>query len=391
MRCRTNMQDKEYQDRNLRVVILSGVFYPEVSGGAFEQWKFAKLLAEKGHEVTVLTSTTENTNSNQTEAGIEIRRPVPIIVQTAGKNRLGDLFRKLVFVILILPSLLGLLYRKEFDVLYSASHMTHPPARIASFLFSLPVINYVAYTPTMRDNQRLLYPLLRFLETINMRLFMGEKVFCRTPKALQFIQETAKSDVGIIHGIVDREKIQGISQSKPEILNNIDHSNESVLIFAGRLVGIKRPIALLDLIEQLPEQYTLIIVGDGPKYTELVTEIQRRNLGDRVTLTGQVQHEKALSIIASADVFVLPSKTEAYPTVVFEALCLGVPVAATPVGVLPEIKHDHLHISDIMSLRDAVYKSESTNRQYPGKNALSRFSMERYTDTVEQEFYNQLL
>jgi glycosyltransferase involved in cell wall biosynthesis len=64
--------------------------------------------------------------------------------------------------------------------------------------------------------------------------------------------------------------------------------------------------------------------------TQVLKEIENLKLTDRVKLVGVVREIPKL--IASHDLFVLPSVTEGFPNVVLESLAVGVPVVAFGVG-----------------------------------------------------------
>jgi glycosyltransferase involved in cell wall biosynthesis len=77
----------------------------------------------------------------------------------------------------------------------------------------------------------------------------------------------------------------------------------------------------------------LVIVGDGPMRGEL--EAQAARLGDRVVFTGH--RDDVMEVLDAADVLLHPSRIDAFPGSVVEALAAGVPVVATAVGGIPEI------------------------------------------------------
>jgi glycosyltransferase involved in cell wall biosynthesis len=62
-----------------------------------------------------------------------------------------------------------------------------------------------------------------------------------------------------------------------------------------------------------------------------------RGNGQWMNMPGQVEGEEALARIANGFLVVLPSYTEGCPNVVLEAMMLGKPVVATPVGAIPEM------------------------------------------------------
>ena len=68
-----------------------------------------------------------------------------------------------------------------------------------------------------------------------------------------------------------------------------------------------------------------VVVGDGPQLQEL------RGRYPDVMFTGKRVGEDLAECYASADVFVMPSKTETFGIVILEAMASGLPVAAYPV------------------------------------------------------------
>jgi glycosyltransferase involved in cell wall biosynthesis len=80
------------------------------------------------------------------------------------------------------------------------------------------------------------------------------------------------------------------------------------------------------------------IVGDGPLRGVLEQEVAERGLGSRFIFHGQRQDVPAL--LAESDLFVLPSRTEAAPNSVLEAMAAGLPCIATRVGGVPEFVED---------------------------------------------------
>lgn len=103
------------------------------------------------------------------------------------------------------------------------------------------------------------------------------------------------------------------------------------VLAVGRLSMEKNHEALIqswqDVTRDHPEA-KLLIVGSGPLEAQLATEIERLGLQASVHLVGQVSNPYPL--MRHADLFVLPSLHEGQPVVLFEAMALDVPVAASP-------------------------------------------------------------
>jgi len=82
----------------------------------------------------------------------------------------------------------------------------------------------------------------------------------------------------------------------------------------------------------------IIAVGQGPLEAEMRALHAQLGLGDRVLLLGQ--RDDAIRVLAACDVFTMASDNEGLPVALMEALALGLPVAATAVGGIPEAVTD---------------------------------------------------
>ena len=116
--------------------------------------------------------------------------------------------------------------------------------------------------------------------------------------------------------------------------------DERVVLYAGNLYPVKGPDVLLESYSRLNgwrSRSRLILVGDG--FWRMRLEEQARQLGvaERVRFVGARSHNEMPRWLAAADVVVLPSRSEGWPTVVVEALAVGRPVVASRVGAVPEM------------------------------------------------------
>jgi L-malate glycosyltransferase len=78
-----------------------------------------------------------------------------------------------------------------------------------------------------------------------------------------------------------------------------------------------------------------LIVGDGPRREELEALSRARGLERQVRFLGQ--REDVPALLAASDVFVLPSRTEAFPNGIMEAMAAGLPAVACAVGGILEL------------------------------------------------------
>lgn len=107
--------------------------------------------------------------------------------------------------------------------------------------------------------------------------------------------------------------------------------NSSVrFVFSGKHVSRKGlPFALRALADIRDLPWSLDVLGDGPLSAQWRRLADRLGLADRVRFLGALPRTDAIRAMAKGDVFVFPTLQEGWPTVVIEALSLGMPVVTT--------------------------------------------------------------
>lgn len=117
----------------------------------------------------------------------------------------------------------------------------------------------------------------------------------------------------------------------------------ATLLFMSRVHPKKGLDILLRAFAQISPalpRVTLVIAGDdsGTGYGgELKRLAGTLGIGDRCRFTGEVRGEGKLDMLAGADAFVLPSRSEGLPVAAIEAMAAGLPVILTPGCNLPEV------------------------------------------------------
>jgi glycosyltransferase involved in cell wall biosynthesis len=107
------------------------------------------------------------------------------------------------------------------------------------------------------------------------------------------------------------------------------NENDTLLVYTGRLGPEKNLPFLLRAFAGIAKSYediSLLIVGDGPEYDNLVDRVQYMSIADRVHFTGLVPYDELPRYLATADAFVTASVTEVHPLSVIEAQATGLPV-----------------------------------------------------------------
>lgn len=127
-----------------------------------------------------------------------------------------------------------------------------------------------------------------------------------------------------------------------DVFKPTDIAKEQDLIFIGRLEKNKGVELLLKAIELSIFKYQFpikcLIVGDGPLMGSLKFKVRNQKLEKQVIFRGWARDSAEVAgLINRSKILVMPSYNEGGPRVVVEALACGVPVLATPVGIVPDL------------------------------------------------------
>lgn len=172
-------------------------------------------------------------------------------------------------------------------------------------------------------------------------------------KILQKLYPEHKNKISVIHNGIDTtwwqsQLLRFTDEDRRRIKKELFQANENTLIIIS-IAELHERKGLKYLIEAIPEvakkfpNIKLVIVGEGPERKNLEKSIkyltennrQKIDLKNHIILTGC---QKEISkLLKSSDIFVLPSRREAFGLVVLEAMVTGLPVIASKTGGIPEI------------------------------------------------------
>jgi glycosyltransferase involved in cell wall biosynthesis len=127
----------------------------------------------------------------------------------------------------------------------------------------------------------------------------------------------------------------GIDTSEFNSLDETPKEHKTIL-FVGRLEEYKGVQYIIEALPFLEKDFCLKIVGKGPYKANLLTQINKLGLNDRVTFYQDLPRQELLRMYARASVFVLLSKLEAFSIVVAEALASKTPCIVANTTALTE-------------------------------------------------------
>lgn len=107
------------------------------------------------------------------------------------------------------------------------------------------------------------------------------------------------------------------------ILNEI--RDKDYFLYVGRLSKEKNLFTLIDSFSRIKSNWQLVIIGDGPQYSQLNKYIIKNNLNN-IFFIGGLPWEKVIDYYYHSKVFILPSVSEPWGLVVNEAMLCKKPV-----------------------------------------------------------------
>ena len=127
-------------------------------------------------------------------------------------------------------------------------------------------------------------------------------------------------------------------EAEKEPLYARTYHNSLKFVFAGTLSPGKRPLLVIQLVEELQKlgyQATLDILGDGVMFETLHTYITHHGLQPGIHLHGNLPVNEVKQYLKGSHFLVLPSQSEGWPKVVAEAMFWGAVPITTKVSCLP--------------------------------------------------------
>ena len=126
------------------------------------------------------------------------------------------------------------------------------------------------------------------------------------------------------------------SRYEPQLRQELN-AGRKILIHVSNFRPVKRVRDVVGIYARVAKEIpsVLVMVGDGPD--RVLAEQEARDLGvaDSVFFLGKL--ESVAPLLASSDLFLLPTQSESFGLSALEALATGVPVIGVDAGGLPEV------------------------------------------------------
>lgn len=228
------------------------------------------------------------------------------------------------------------------------------------------------------DNRRRHMSFLRFLENLvyaeyDHIISISEQT---QVKLLTWLRKKKSDRYCVIDNGIDVEKYKNeIGLNKKELFPDCNEAT-IFLLTVGRFTTQKNHKMLIEALSKLPQNYILLLAGEGPLQDEIKDQVIEMNLENRVVFLGF--RSDIARVMHAADIMVIPSLWEGFGLIAAEGMACGLAIAASDVPGLSEIVGDcavKFNPKDSLSISAAIkrlgdvqlrehYAEKGTNRAY---------------------------
>lgn len=181
---------------------------------------------------------------------------------------------------------------------------------------------------------------------------VSDNVLVLNSSSRDFILKNCNVNPTIVPNFVSDKYISALS-----IEHDIKPKVEKIL-YVGHVTKQKGCDLILDIAPSFPDK-TFVLLG--------VVSSDLRNIQrpENVIFKGEVALEEVIEEYKTADVFLFPTHTEGFPTVVLEAMAIGLPIVSTCVGAIGDMLEDkggiYIPVNDKCQTIEAIKQIENAD------------------------------
>jgi len=262
----------------------------------------------------------------------------------------------------------------RFDTIhiFSASYLSFliapAPALLVAKLFGKRIIlNY--HSGEAEDHLR------RWPRTTMPLLKLADEIIVPSPYLVRVFSQFGLKAKAIFNVIdFDRLTFRRRDTLRPAFLSNRNFEAH---------YGVDVVLRAFALIKQRFADASLVVVGDGPCRSELLSLANELKLRD-VHFTGRVEREQMAELYNQADCFLNGSRIDNQPLSILESFACGLPLVTTDAGGIPDVVTDGVNgLIVMMDDHEALARAAIHLIEHPNLaakwTAAARKECERYT------------
>ncbi|CEI83728.1 glycosyl transferase [Oceanobacillus oncorhynchi subsp. incaldanensis] len=304
--------------------------YPTIGGSGVIATELGKKLAEKGHEIHFITSSMP----------FRLEKVYVNVYYHQVEMSHYPVFQYPPYDLALAAKMAEVIDREKLDILHVHYAMPHAicgilardmakhPVKIVTTLHGTDI--------TILGIDNTLKPIIRHgIEQSDAVTVVSESLRKQTVDMLDIQKE-----MDVIYNFINENEYY--PQKGAELRSQFQiNASDKIMIHISNFRKVKRVQDIIDTFkivnESIPSK--LLLIGDGPEYSDMVQHVNELGLKTEVHFLGK--QNNVSDILAMADVMLLMSEKESFGLVLLEAMACGVAGIGTNVGGIPEVlTHD---------------------------------------------------
>lgn len=350
--------------------------YPTVGGSGVIATELGMMLAEQGNEIHFITS------------GLPFRlnHVYPSIYYHEVELNHYPVFQYPPFDLALANKMAEVIDHEKLDILHVHYAMPHA---ICAILAKDIAKRDVKIVTTLHGTD---ITVLGYDRSLKKMIKHGiEKSDAVTAVSHSLVKQTREmlrieKDIHVIYNFVNEEEY--VKKELPTLKQQYGiNEKDKVIIHISNFRKVKRVQDVIRTFHKVQEKIaaTLILIGDGPEYSESVQLVEKLNLTDQVLFLGK---QKNISdLLSISDLKLLMSEKESFGLVLLEAMSCEVPCIGTNVGGIPEVI-DHNQTGYIVEVGDINRAASYAIDLLEDKTRLAQFSNNALTH-AHNNFYSR--
>ncbi len=319
-------------------------FYPPHVGGIeYHVEALSRHLTKRGHKVTVLTSMLSRKgldSHRKASDGIGVYRlktifpprwPYPALSSQGFAPGAHEAIKKIVSEREIdIVHVHGHHYYLSWTAIDAARSLGVPSVMTLHGLYALKPTDFLANAQEEIFNR---FIFSRALKKVDATIGL-------TPTITEYARKygPVSQNYFTIPNGVDQEIFTSNQENRSNYRRKYGIEDRIVVLFRGRFAavkGVRELAAASRLVVKENAKVFFLFVGDGPLSGELARLLEPIRARSRILGWSPVDQIHELYI--ASDIFTLPSKSEALPLTILEAMAARLQIVSTPVGGIPDI------------------------------------------------------
>ena len=368
------------------------VCYPTFGGSGVVATELAKILAQQGHTLHIL--------SYARPARLE-ERNTNIFYHEVSINSY-PLFEYPPYALALASQIVNLIEFEHLDLLHVHYALPHATSAYLARQIMAERGLHVPIVTTLHGTDITLVgidPSYKHVVEFSIDKSDGVTAVSEYLKRETYKNFDIKQEIKVIPNFIDLERFKATEQT--ELKKELAPNGEKIIVHISNFRKVKRvPVAIQIFAKTLEKGIAakLVLAGDGPD--RQVAEQQCRSLGicEHVHFMGK--WKRVEDILSIADLFLIPSGSETFGLAALEAMSCSVPVISSDIGGLPEV---NIHgetgyacsLDDVTCMADYAAQILSTLSLHAtlAKNARKRAELfnQDYVVCQYEDFYEEVL